>query len=226
MTDAAPIPRTKLSDEVAHRLREAILTGGLKPGMRIVQEEWARQLGVSRMPVRDAVAKLVAEGLLQVSRTNETTVASLSEQDVDDAYLVNAVLTGIAAQRTAERITPEQLAAMKAIHESMGMAVERGDLEEAQERNFDFHRALNTACGSPRLLAFLRVVSGGIPQFAIREIPEWRRRAVDDHAAILQAVEQRDGEAARAAMEKHLMTLNRLVVEHLRRQGFFAPDGA
>jgi DNA-binding GntR family transcriptional regulator len=223
-TRHAPIRRTRLSDEVAHRLREAILTGSLKPGMRVVQEQWARQLGVSRMPIRDAMTKLAAEGLVEISPTNETTVSSLSEQDMNDAYLLNAVLTGIAAQRAAERITPEQLASMRAVHAAMAEAVERGDAEAAQELNFRFHQELNQACGSQRMLTALRVVSAGIPNFALREIPEWRGRAVEDHAAILQAVGEHDGARARAAMEAHLLALNRLVVEHLRRQGFFTED--
>ena len=119
-----PIPRTKLSDEVAHRIRGAILSGRLKSGERVVQEEWAQRLGVSRMPVRDAVSRLEAEGLVTVSASGgTTTVAEVSEGDIEDAYEIAAAAAGVAARRAAQRLTTEELAGLRRLHERLITAV-------------------------------------------------------------------------------------------------------
>lgn len=219
--DQRPIPRTKLSDEVAHRIREAILTGQLKSGMRVVQEDWAQRLGVSRMPVRDAVSRLEAEGLVTVSATNVVTVAAVSESDVEDTYQLTASLAGLAARRAATHLTADELGELRRVHEELTAAVRREDAQTAQARNFEFHRLINRGSASPRLISLLRLVSAGVPQFSIRELSELGKATVREHAEILHALEQRDGERACRAIEDHLLDVRHQVVGTLRDQGFF-----
>jgi DNA-binding GntR family transcriptional regulator len=227
VTDSAvladgPIPRTKLSDEVAHRIREAILTGRLKAGMRVVQEDWAQRLGVSRMPVRDAVSRLEAEGLVTVSASSgTTTVAEVSESDIEDAYEITAVAAGVAARRAAHRLTTEELAGLRRLHDRLITAVVDQDDAAAQECNFEFHRRINRGSGSARLLSLIRMVSAGVPHFSIREMAELAETTVTDHAEILDALEQRDSDRAMHAIQHHLLSTRHTVVDNLRRHGFF-----
>src|ERR1700744_3435793 len=171
--DDGPIPRTKLSDEVAHRMREAILSGRLKSGMRVVQDEWAQRLGVSRMPVRDAVFRLEAEGLVTISASKgTTTVAELSETDVEDAYEITAVAAAVAASRAAQRLTVEELAGLRRVHQRLVTAVANQDANAAQECHVKFHRRINRGSGSARLRSLIRTVSAGVPHFSIRVTAE------------------------------------------------------
>jgi DNA-binding GntR family transcriptional regulator len=220
--DETPIPRTNLSDEVAHRIRGAILSGRLKSGERVVQEEWAQRLGVSRMPVRDAVSRLEAEGLVTVSASGgTTTVAEVSEGDIEDAYEIAAAAAGVAARRAAQRLTTEELAGLRRLHERLITAVADQDTAAAQECNFEFHRRINRGSGSARLVSLIRMVSAGVPHFSIREMAELAETTVTDHAEILDALEQRDGDRAMQAMQHHLMSTRHIVLDNLRQLGFF-----
>lgn len=220
-TDDGPIARTKLSDEVAHRIREAILSGRLTSGMRVVQEEWAQRLGVSRMPVRDAVARLEAEGLVTVSASSVVAVAAVSERDIEDIYQLTATLAGITARRAAHELSDEALGELRRVHDELTEAVDRNDDETAQARNFEFHQRINRGSGSRRLVALLRLVSAGVPHFSIRELSELGRTTVDEHAEILDALEKRDGERVRQSVEGHLLAVEHKVLARLREQGFF-----
>jgi DNA-binding GntR family transcriptional regulator len=227
MTDSAvlnngPIPRTKLSDEVAHRMREAILTGRLKAGMRVVQEDWAQRLGVSRMPVRDAVSRLEAEGLVTVSASSgTTTVAEVFESDIEDAYEITAVVAGVAARRAAQRLTTEELVGLRRLHQQLITAVVDQDTETAQKCNFEFHRRINRGSGSARLLSLIRTVSASVPHFSIREMAELAEATVPDHAEILDALEHRDSDRAMQAIQQHLMSTRHIVLDNLRQLGCF-----
>lgn len=219
-----PIPRARLSDEVARRMRDAILTGGMRPGMHIVQEEWAQRLGVSRMPVRDAVTRLASEGLVEISSSNEATVASLSQEDIEDAYLLNAIVTGIAAERAALRMTEERYEELLDAHTKMIEAVARKDLDEAERFNWLFHRLLNRASDSPRLVTFLRTLSAGVPHFAVRTIEHYAETALEYHSKILVALRERNGREARALMESHVLDAGELATRRLRRTGFWSTN--
>jgi DNA-binding GntR family transcriptional regulator len=219
--DETPIPRTKLSDEVAHRIREAILSGRLKSDERIVQEEWAQRLGVSRMPVRDAIARLEAEGLVTVSTGNGVTVASMSEHDIEDAYEFAAVLVGLAGRRAAVNLSSEDLAGLRRIHGRMIAALGEGDRVTAQECTFEIFRQINQASGSARLLALIRLNAASVPLISVRELPELDDAMIRGHAEILDALEARDADRAGRALEDYTRSTRHALIESLRQLGFF-----
>ena len=219
--DETPIRRSKLSDEVAHRIREAILSGRLKSGERIVQEEWANRLGVSRMPVRDAVARLEAEGLVTVSTGNGVTVASMSEHDIEDAYEFAAVLVGLAGRRAAVNLSDEDLAGLRQIYERMLVALGEGDRVTAQECTFEIFRQINQASGSARLLALIRLNAASVPLVSVRELPELDDAMIGGHAEILDALEAREPDRAGRALEDYTRSTRHALIDNLRRLGFF-----
>lgn len=221
MIDDTPIPRTKLSDEVAHRIREAILTGRLKSGERVVQEEWAHRLGVSRMPVRDAVVRLEAEGLVTVTTGNGVTVASMSEQDIEDAYEFAAVLVGLAGRRAAVNLSGEDLAGLRRIYERMIAALEGDDRVTAQECSFEIFRQINKASGSARLLALIRLNAVSVPLVSVRQLANLDAATNRGHAEILAALEARDADRAGRALEDYLRSTRHAVIDSLRQLGFF-----
>ena len=104
---------TKLSEQLTSILREEVLTGRVRPGERIVQSEWAERLGVSRMPVRDAVNQLCTEGILVQQQSGQVFAAQIDPDDIRDGYYLNAVLASMAARRAATRISEDELAELK-----------------------------------------------------------------------------------------------------------------
>jgi DNA-binding GntR family transcriptional regulator len=224
-SDSGSITRHRLNDQIASRIREEILSGDLRPGTRMVQSDWADRLGTSRMPVRDAFLRLQSEGLITAFENGIAHVADLSEEDIADAYTLNSVAAGMAAQRAAQRMSDETVEELRRLHAEFKSSVERNDVERATRANNAFHRLLTVESGSPRLIGMMRVLSAGTPHVGTRELPSWRERSVVSHEAILAAVVARDAESAARLMREHVLEAASVVIGYLRGRGFWETGG-
>lgn len=198
------IHRPVIGQQVAAVIRDHVLTGRLKEGERIVQADWAERLKVSRMPVRDAINQLIAEGTLVQSRAGAAAVAPVNRQDIQDGYRLNAIVSSFAARRAAEVITEQQLEELERINHQISQAVEASNRDRASSLNWEFHRLINQASGSARLLAVLRLLAPTIPHSAFEILQEWPDRAVRDHEEILSALRARDGDLTMDLMQRHI----------------------
>lgn len=185
-------------DQVHAELLERIVAGELPPGSRLRQEALADELGVSRTPLREALARLVSEGLVEFVPNRGATVASRDFSDMEEAWRARLVIEPGAARLAAERREPAAI-------ESMGLSVVRqrsvaDDVTASFALNRDFHLALVAASGNTHLLQFSELLwlsRIGVPIFARQardrdQVLAW----ADDHAAIAEAVAA--GSAARA----------------------------
>ena len=138
------------TDHVLDAVRTAILTGDLAAGETLRQEELAERLGVSRMPVREAIKRLHAEGLVEVLPSRRVRVAALSRDEIEDIYDMRAALEPLAVRLAVPRLTRAQL--RDAAH-ALEAAADEEDAETFGVRNAAFHLSLMSACERPRLLA-------------------------------------------------------------------------
>jgi DNA-binding GntR family transcriptional regulator len=187
--------RTRAADE----LRDRILTGRLKPGERLDLDQITREFGTSRTPVREALLELSYEGLVVVTPRSGITVVGLSPEDAVDNFAVLAALAGKAAEWATARISGPQLAEL---HELAHAVEGASDVVTANRR---FHRAVNLASGSPRLLTYLRQAVRVVPNSYFQLFPEQERRSRAEHAALLDAIDRGDGVAARTIAETHVL---------------------
>jgi DNA-binding GntR family transcriptional regulator len=139
-------------------IREAIIDGRLAPGQRLKEEELARELGMSRTPVREALLLLQSEGLVQSIPRRGATVRSYAVDDLDDMYQLRAVLEGYAARRAAARISPEDVARLKKSCERFDRLRAEDDLRDLVKENLFFHNVILDAAGSARLVPLVRKV--------------------------------------------------------------------
>jgi DNA-binding GntR family transcriptional regulator len=200
----------------ANELRDRILTGRLQPGTRLDLDEITQEFGISRTPVREALLELSYEGLVVVTPRSGITVIGLTPEDAVDNFAVLAALAGKAAEWATARITAPQLAEL---HELADAIDGSGDLVAANRR---FHRALNRASGSPRLLTYLRQAARVVPESYFELFPEQERRARTEHAALLEAIGRGDGVAARTIAEAHVLDAGAALGDWLRSH---AADG-
>jgi DNA-binding GntR family transcriptional regulator len=194
----------------ATELRARILTGQLVPGSRIDLDEITREFGTSRTPVREALLELSYEGLVEITPRSGITVLGITPQDAVDNFAVLALLAGKAAELATARITDDGRAELHAL----AAAVDTADDVVAANRRF--HRALNVASGSPRLLTFLRQAVRVVPSNYFELFPEQAPRSHDEHAALLDAIDRRDGDAARAIAEAHVLHAGEALGDFLR----------
>lgn len=213
--------RPNLADEVATHLRSAILSGELKPGARVDQDAIAEELGVSRLPVREALISLDREGLVHTIPRKGSYVSRVDRADIADHYLIFGQVAGLAAARAVARLDDEGLEALLDLHQRMMSA---DSLVEQQRLNHEFHRTINRAAGSQRMMSMLQLLSRSLPMPYQDFPPEWLDEANRQHKDIVDAFRRRDTLAAQRAMEQHINASARHAIEVLERLDFFEDE--
>jgi len=199
-------------------IRAAIVDGRLEPGRRLKEEELARELGISRTPIREALLMLQAEGLVDAVPNRGAVVRVHTPEDLDDLYQLRALLEGYAARRAAGRLTDEQLGTLQESCERFdGLDPDR-DLREVVRENMLFHSTILAAAGSSRLESMVRRVIE-LPlvyKSYIWYSPDQQRISVHYHRQIVKALVARDAERAELVMKEHVFEARDLLVSRLR----------
>lgn len=213
---SADLRRGGLADEVAAYVRDLILTGTLQPGVKINQDAVGEAIGVSRSPIREALVVLGQEGLVDVTPRRGAFVARLTPEDIVDHYELYGTVSGRAAAIAADALKDEDLDALEAIHRRFAVGAD----EDLSALNDEFHRIINTT--APRRTRWLlRHLVRSVPTAYYEFADGWDAHAVEDHRRILEALLDRDADAARAAMEAHLHDSGVAAVESLHARGFW-----
>jgi DNA-binding GntR family transcriptional regulator len=191
---------TTVRAQAANELRDRILTGRLRPGDRLDLEQLTAEFGISRTPVREALLELSYEGLVAITPRSGMAVVGITPEDAVDNFAILAALAGKGAEMATRRITPEELRVLRDVAATVHGD---GDVVAANQR---FHRAINLAARSPRLLAYLRQAVRVVPGNYFELFPEQEERSRREHAVLLDAMERGDADAARRTMEAHVLT--------------------
>jgi DNA-binding GntR family transcriptional regulator len=200
------------SDPVYERIRRLIIEGHYAPGARLIESRLARELGVSRTPVRAALARVASEGLVQIAPNRGATVRIFSREDLLNAYDLRSVIEGYAAARAAARITPAQLATLEQAHAALEACVDQqfasreAEVHFLVEHNQRFHQAIIAASGNQRLASLLPVIVDVPLQYRSFYWYTREERGVSNffHRSIVQALHARDADRARAMMQEHI----------------------
>ena len=217
----AAMPRQQLSEQIAARLREEVMSGDLRPGDFIRVESLAQRLGVSITPVREALLLLNGEDVVRLIPRRGFVVAPLSRVDVEDLFQLQSQLAGQLVARAVRSMSPETLSALKALNAQLELAVEQGAADQIESLEYLFHRTINVSADSRKLAYVLRSASGYLPRRFFTADAHWRRAVKEDHAVILQAIETGDPEAAQRAMEAHVLDGQQRLIGHLDEIGFW-----
>lgn len=197
----ALISRRNLKDEVAEKIRDQIFRGELAPEARINQDKLAESWGTSKLPVREALISLEAEGLVTNVARRGSFVVPLTTDEVENHYHIYGLVAGFAAERAATRLTDLELRALDELNTNMAASAKSAEHESI---NFEFHRIIDRAAKSRRLNAVIRTLSRSMPHEFYLITPGWHEEALRDHKMIYEALRQRDGEAANRAMLDHV----------------------
>lgn len=216
---AAPsFQRANLKDAVASYVRDLIFSGHLKPGAKVDQDAVAEALGVSKLPVREALIMLEAAALVEIAPRRGAFVAPLTRDDMRDHYRIYAAVCGIAAERAATVMDDTTIAALRESVARMRRPRPGDDLEAL---NDDFHRLINKSGGSRRLGAVLRGLSA-LMFGEFQTTSTWGPVAARQHAEIAAAIESHDGEAAARLMTSHIVEGGEHAIALLEDRGFWS----
>jgi DNA-binding GntR family transcriptional regulator len=216
------VPRARIGyvDEVIGTLRTAILRGQVAEGQRLSEPALARELGVSRTPVREALRALEKEGLIQRTPGRGITVVEVTPEDADEIYTIKSVLEGVAVRLACQRATDKELERLYRYVDEMQALAEQDDIGAYAEVSREFHAALIKASRSRRLSDVYRIVGAPIQRlrvFALSQ-PGRPRESVREHRAILDAIARRDPEAAERLIRAHVGGAGTMVAKALHER--------
>ncbi|WP_395541495.1 GntR family transcriptional regulator [Neotabrizicola sp. sgz301269] len=200
MADDSEIPQ---GQGAYRRLLDEIRDGALPPGMRLRETELAERLGISRTPVREAIRQLEADGLVVHLPRQGATIRSLDHAEVVELYEMRAVLEGTAARLAARAASDIELAELVALNGELAQAAVG---PEAREANRQFHRTLIEAARNRFLVKSMSALQKTLLILGPTTLAEPERAvsAVEEHSAVLAALQMRNGAAAEAAMRVHV----------------------
>jgi DNA-binding GntR family transcriptional regulator len=195
---AKPVGRIHqpLREAVQDAIRAAIVEGRYPQGERLLEDQLAQELDVSRNPVREALQALATEGFVVIEPRRGARVASVSSERAIELFEVREVLEGLAARLAAQRRSPEQLAALQAIVAEGEELVAAGKLGELPELNNRFHLALHGAAANAMLADVLGRLAPVITWVYARRIAERSTHSWNEHAAIADAIAAGDADLA------------------------------
>ena len=196
-----------LRDVVFNTLRQAILTGELKPGERLMEIHLANKLGVSRTPIREAIRKLELEGLVNIIPNKGAYVTGISDKDVHDIYMIRSMLEGLCVRWATEHITQEQLEELDEIILLSEYHMDKGHSDQLTELDGRFHQILYEASQS-RILDHVLSDFHKYVQLARRTSVKTEERAIKsigEHNEILNAIKAKDAEKAGNLATIHIM---------------------
>ena len=202
----APIVLPTVQDAVTERLRHLILSNQLQPGQRLVQTELAEMLGVSRTPIRDALARLAHEGLVTLSARHGASVVRFSALELEELFAVRTALESYAASLAAERISEAELEQLDLLLTAMVDAFSRNDLEELLSAHQRFHSAIYAAARREQLAGLIirTLAQADVYQRMALTMGRGAGDPVAEHRDLLAALRRRDAAASGASMRLHL----------------------
>lgn len=213
---AMPPKRSRPADVLAD-LRAAILSGNLAPGAPLRQDRLAASLGISKIPVREALLRLVAEGLVSVEANRGFTVAQLEAGEAEEVLDIRAVLECRAILLAVPLMSDAAITEASAI---LDEAESTSSIDRWGELNWAFHAALYRSADRPKLAQLIRQTSNQTERY-IRVLisnSDYRSIAEREHRTILAACALRNGEAASALLGQHIRQTGDLIARFLEDQ--------
>ncbi|WP_338183781.1 GntR family transcriptional regulator [Jatrophihabitans sp.] len=215
MSTPPPLRRVQLPDAIAAHVRNAIMSGLLRPGEFIRLDAIAAELGTSVTPVREALLQLRGEGMVQLLPRRGYVVAPLSRVDIVDLFEIQSHIGGVLIERAVDRIGAEELAGLETINKRLQSAVRGKESAEIERLEYAFHRTINVSADSRKLAYVLYNISKYLPRHFYSADAQWRAAANRDHKRIIEALRAGDAAAARQAQAAHVMDGRERLLKHL-----------
>jgi len=203
---SSPIARRHLHDELLERLRDCITSGELPPDSKIPEKELCERFGVSRTPLREALKVLAYEGLVVLHHNRGSTVSPLTMLDLEEAFPIYARLEAYAGETACSRLTDEEIADIRALHDEMVEHYRQRALKEHFEINEAIHERIQAGARNQTLSTLLRSISSRIRRARIvANIADERwADAIREHEDIIAALEARQGARLAELLRTHM----------------------
>lgn len=210
-----------LRDVVFNNLRQAILTGELKPGERLMEIHLANKLGVSRTPIREAIRKLELEGLVTMIPRRGAEVAQITEKSMNDVLEVRQSLDALCVDLACDRFTAEGLAALKAAKEAFEQSIQTKDSRKIAQADITFHDIIIQATGNQRLVQLVNNLAEQMYRYRFEYIKDSSQHdtLIEEHTNIYLSLVAKDKDAAAQAARTHIENQKKSIIRQIRLDG-------
>lgn len=207
-----------LRDVVFNTLRQAILTGELKPGERLMEIHLADRLGVSRTPIREAIHKLEREGLVTIIPRRGAEVAQITEKSMNDVLEVRRALDALCVELACDRITEEGLENLKTACDNFEQCVKTKDIKKIAQADVALHDIIVQATGNQRLIQLVNNLSEQMYRYRFEYIKDssQHKTLVEEHRIIYRSIMAKDKETAAAAARTHIDNQEKAIIRQIR----------
>ncbi|KXZ38888.1 DNA-binding transcriptional regulator, GntR family [Alkalithermobacter thermoalcaliphilus JW-YL-7 = DSM 7308] len=209
-----------LREIVFEHIREAILTGKLKPGQRLMEVQLAEQLGVSRTPVRETIRKLELEGLVVMIPRKGAYVADVSLKDIIEVLEIRSALEGLAASLAADRMSDEDIEKLEIISYQFKDSLEKQNLQQIIEKDVEFHDLIFQSTNNQKLIQMNNSLREQVHRFRITYISDFdtSKDLLKEHKHIVEAIINRDSESAMKYAMHHIENAQNFIIERFRKK--------
>ncbi|HKN61007.1 MAG TPA: GntR family transcriptional regulator [Candidatus Acidoferrales bacterium] len=215
------IPRTSLTSAVADRLREMIIRGDIQEGEQLRQDAIAGDLEVSRIPVREALRQLEAEGLIKIVTHRGAVVSSLSSEEIEELFEMRAVLECHVLALSIPHLTESDFKEAEAILETYEKALwKESDVGSWGRLNSQFHATLYSRANRPHFMSIIRQINNNGDRYTRLQLYLTRsfERAKREHRMLVELCRKRDVKAACELLEQHIQTAGGALKELLEQR--------
>lgn len=216
-----PIERHQtLREKILETIRDAILSGSLKPGEKVAEPELAERFGISRTPIREAFRQLESEGYLTVIPRKGAVVTALSERDVKEFYTIKAILEGYAARMAAKKLTDREIERLENINARLKQLAEEGDVKSFYRVHNEFHELFIKAAGNQKLADMINqlVMKFNRPRLSSLALPGRMQISVSEHQKIIDAFKARNGDQADNLVRKTASLGGQLLIQSMAQE--------
>ena len=205
-----------LSQKVYRILKTEIVKGYLKPGTKLLEGKIAKQMEVSRTPIREAIRELAAEGFVKMSPNQGVIVSIASIEDIQEVLQIRSVLEGLAARLATKVINGKEIKELEKYIKQMEYYTNKDDALAFSEMDAEFHELILNVCGNNRLIQIRKNLSDQAHRYRIRSlsIPGRLKYSLKEHQEIVKALKRKEAEQADRLSQKHIENVLKNILAH------------
>ena len=213
------IPKHRtVKDLVIATLRNAILYGELKPGQQLKQDQIAKELNISRMPVREALSHLESEGLIVKHPYRGSVVAKFTAEDIREIYEIRKLVEGLASELATKNMTDDDIEKLENLMYRMEGCLKTKDIDFYALLDKDFHQTIFEKCGNKRLIQLINGIWKSFPMYLAYSIPDRIERSFREQTAIVEAIRNGDSEQTEHLCRKQIDTVYKEMIPHFENR--------
>lgn len=183
-----------LRERIVEFIKDSVISGRLKPGERVPEQEIAESFGISRTPIREAFRQLESEGFITVTPRKGAVVSPITDRDVREFYAIKSLLEGFAARTSCQTLTPKEIKRLDSLNAQMKRHADRDDVKGFFKLDNQFHDTFLKACGNEKLCALVHHLVQQFERFRITalSLPGRMKDSVKQHDEIIDAFRKKD----------------------------------